>query len=79
MRTITSLRLIDGPLVLVDQTEVVKRMGAQLMTDDAFRNRTDAMLSLRRAGFDTLEIVLNLDDARQVAVQTIVAREMAGS
>ena len=70
------LRLIDGPVVNVHRSDIVKRMAADLVRFDAFRTEPDAIRSLFGNGYGMGDIVMCVDDARQLAVQTVVAREM---
>jgi len=70
------VRLIDAPLVNVARNSMVARMAAVLVRKDTFGNERDARFSLRYAGFTMPEIVMCIDDARQVAAQHVVAREM---
>lgn len=71
--------LIDGAAVNPGQTrrETVEKMARDLVQYDAFGNEADAIRSLmwthRYSPYDVMVLV---DDARQVAQQTIVAREM---
>lgn len=70
--------LIDGGLHAGEKhrRELVERMAADLVRFDAWRNPQDATRSLfGRYGYTS--IALLLDDARQVAMQTAVAREMS--
>lgn len=72
------LRLIDGPLVNIHRAELVARMAADLITYDAAGDENNAIRSLygtRR--YEMVDIVMLIDDARQAAMQKIVAREMA--
>lgn len=74
------LRLIDGPVVNTHRSDLVKRMAADLVRFDAFRNEQDAIRSLHGAGYSMGDIVMCVDDAQQTAFQQtidIVAREMS--
>lgn len=74
---IPQIRLLDGPLVQVSRTEQVKRMAADLVRFDSFRTEADALRSLMTNGYRAFDIFTMIDDARQVAMQSIVAAEMA--
>jgi hypothetical protein len=52
-------------------------MIAILIRDGTCGVESDAIRSLRDAGFAMPDIIMCIDDARQVAMQDIVAREMA--
>lgn len=71
------LRLIDGGLVNILRDRTVNVLAADLVTYDAFRNKSDAVRCLLARGHRSLDVARYLDDARQVAAQTAVAREMA--
>lgn len=71
------LRLIDGGLVNVQRDGIVNLLAADLVTYDAFRNKSDAVRCLLARGHRSLDVARYLDDARQAAAQTRVAREMA--
>ncbi len=77
--TCTSLRLIDGPLVLIGRAEKVNLMAADLVRFDAFQNEGSACRTLRNQGYSAFDVLTMLDDARQVAMQSVVAAEMAQS
>jgi hypothetical protein len=70
--------LIDGPLATHGESrdELVKRMAADLVTYDAFRNEADAIRSLMARGYPSFAVARFVDDARQVAMQGVVAAEM---
>ncbi len=72
-------RLLDAGLVNVARNSMVARMAAVLVRKHTFGDEEDARFSLRYAGFTMAEIVMCIDDARQVAAQHVVAMEMAGS
>lgn len=71
----------DPLLVLTDFAErrrfLVARMAADLIKYDAAGDERDAIRSLFGRGYKMPDIVMLVDDARQKAVQEIVAREMA--
>lgn len=57
---------------------LVARMAADLVRYDAWRNKDDALRSLVfGCRYGSFEAVTYLDDARQLAMQSVVAREMA--
>lgn len=73
------IRLIDGPLVYTQRAETVAKMAKTLIEEDAFQNEQDAIRLLTFKGFGLVEVFHMIDDARQVATQHVVAREMAKS
>lgn len=70
------LRLIEGGLVNVAREETIKRMAADLVTYDAFRNKQDAVRCLMSRGYRNIEVAMWMPDARALAFQDVVAREM---
>jgi hypothetical protein len=56
---------------------LVARMAADLVRFEAHGSEPDAIRSLFGAGYPMADIVMLVDDARQVAMQEVVAREMA--
>jgi hypothetical protein len=75
---ILSFPLIDGPLAPQSEgrDDLVRRMAADLVTYDAFRVEADAIRSLMAKGYSSFAVLRFVDDARQVAMQEIVAAEM---
>ena len=75
------VRLIDGPIVDITtrRADLVERMAVKLVRFDAYHNEQDAIRSLFGSGFRFGDIVMCVDDARQLAVQGKVAAEMAAS
>lgn len=72
------VRLVDGPLIdKLPRSELVARMARDLIKYDAIGNEQDSIRSLFGRGFSMVDIVMCIDDARQVAMQEVVAREMA--
>lgn len=73
--------LVDGPLMLATERRaaLVTAMAADLKADGTYAERTDAHRSLSARGYSAFDISLLIDDARQVAVQEQVWKEMAGS
>lgn len=71
----TALRLIDTSLSQPRESreDLVRRMAKCLVTYDAFRNEGDAMRALMLKGFSPFEAIRFVDDARQVAMQEVVA------
>lgn len=59
------------------QQALVERMAADLVEADAFANLADAIRLLMWKGYGSLNIALHADNARQAAMQSVVAREMA--
>ena len=76
-----SAHLLDRPLAdfFTARRKTVERMAADLVRFEAFRSETDAIRSLYGAGYPMLDIVVCVDDARQAAMQQVVAREMSGT
>lgn len=58
---------------------VVDRMAADLVEADAFANAADAIRLLMWKGYGSHQVFTHADNARQVAMQSVVAREMARS
>lgn len=75
MGVISDFPLIDGPLAPLDHSAIVKLMAAVLIEADAFRSEADAMRALRPQ-FEMVEIIVHVDNARQYAMQSVVAEEM---
>lgn len=75
----SEIRLIDGPLIdsAARIRVMVERMAEGLVASDTFRDPRDAMMTLRAAGYPAFAVMRLVSDARQAAVQSIVAREMA--
>ena len=74
------LYLIDGGLSQqpLPRSQVTALMAADLVRLDAFRSEADAIRALMALKlYTTFEIMTCVDDARQAAVQSLVAREMA--
>ena len=71
--------LIDGPLMeaRARRDAMAQRMADHLVKHDAFTNESDAIRSLMASGYPPLDIAILADDARQVAMQSVVAREMS--
>ncbi|MES5483629.1 hypothetical protein QMZ05_12795 [Bradyrhizobium sp. INPA03-11B] len=74
------IRLVDGPVVIPEveeRTEKVARMAKHLLAAGTFNDERDAIRSLVGNGFRFGEVVMLVDDARQVAAQHVVAVEMS--
>lgn len=56
---------------------LVERMAADLVAEQAFANEREAIRVLMWKGYCSLDIALLTDDVRQMAMQSVVAREMA--
>ena len=80
MGAVFNFPLIDGPLSAPHESreDLVRRMAERLVAYDSFRNEGDAMRCLMMKGFSPFEVMRFVDDARQVAMQDVVAREIAG-
>ena len=76
-------RLIEGGLVNVTRSEMVRQMVADLIRFDAAGNEADAIRSLYGTNrYSMTDIVMNIDNVRQAAFQRtvdVVAREMVES
>lgn len=83
MSVITLHRLVDAPLSLEtarhERACKVADMAHALIANQAYADQGDAITALVGAGFPIFEIKVLLDDARQVAVQHMVAMEMGES
>lgn len=77
--TYPRIRLIDGPLLETDmrRTDLVARMAKELIRQDTYHTERDAIRSLVGNGFSALDVMVVVDDARQVAMQHVVAMEMS--
>lgn len=79
--------LIDGPICAPHQSreDTVKRMAQRLVKYDAFRNEGDAIRTLmaraplEQESFSPFDVLRFVDDARQVAMQDVVASLMRDS
>jgi hypothetical protein len=73
------LRLIDGPLVDTQspRTALVQSMANCLVKAKSAGSETASTLTLRACGFRMADITMLLDDARQTAIQEVVAEEMS--
>ena len=74
--------LLEAPLMACQQGRLalVERMANVLLMQGAYGSREDAVQALFWNGdFRSFEVARFVDDARQVAVQEMVAREMSGS
>ena len=61
-----------------ERENLVRQMAADLERFEAYANSSDAIRSLI-GRYPPLDVALYADDARQVAMQSVVAREMARS
>lgn len=80
MAVISTFPLIDGGLsqVPLSRAQVVELMAADLERLDAFRSEADAIRALMGLKlYSTFEIMTCVDDARQAAMQIVVAREIS--
>jgi hypothetical protein len=85
MMRLIPFALVDGAVVhpTVSRSDVVKAMAARLVEKDAFRNEGDAIRCLMwrdplngHTEFSPYDVMVLVDDARQLAMQEMVAREM---
>jgi len=77
-----TILLLDGPIsvsgALSRRQRLVSDMAQALLKYDAFRNEADAMRCLLvQRRWSTFDVLACLDDARQVAMQEMVAEAMA--
>lgn len=73
-------RLDDAVKVLAPRRrELVERMAKDLIRYESYVTEPDAIRSLFGRGYSMPDIVMLIDDARMVAFQEIVAKEMSGS
>lgn len=56
---------------------LVRRMAADLVATDSFASERDAIRILMAKRYRALDVAVHADNARQVAMQTVVAREMS--
>lgn len=70
---------LDFRIARARHNTLVERMAADLVAADAFANVADAIRLLMWKGYGSIDIAVLADDARQVAMQSVVAREMARS
>ena len=75
----TTTYLVDGPLMTTEarKQQVAEQMASHLLDTNTVLNREDAVRMLRTAGYSIFDVHLLVDDARAVAFQEIVAKEMA--
>lgn len=69
-------RLIDGALAQIGRDEIVARMAADLVAHDSFRSEREAIMSLV-GRYPPVQICHLIDDARQVAAQSLATREIS--
>ena len=71
--------LIDGPLLLAPERRamLIEHMAADLLETGNFVDRRASEQQLYRDGYLALDVMILVDDARQVAMQEIVAKEMS--
>lgn len=83
MATILTHPLFDASLspepMITMRACLTARMSAELLKDGSYADPLEARRTLRRAGFSAFDIENQIDDARQVAMQHVVEREMAAS
>jgi len=75
----TRMYLVAGPLILAPErrAELVSHMAADLLETGAYADPIESERQLHRDGYRCLDVMMLLDDARQVAMCEVVAREMA--
>jgi hypothetical protein len=80
MGTIIAFPLLDGPLTAPTEKErpdLVFRMAADLLETNTFGNHHDAFVTLVLRGHRSFLVARFIDDARQRAMQALVAAEMS--
>lgn len=80
----TPILLLDGPIwpgtPPSKRQRLVSDMAQDLLKFDSFRNEADAWRSLIFSGrYKSFDVMVAIDDARQLAMQETVAKEMASS
>ncbi len=70
------IRLVDSAAVQVNRAERVAAMAKTLIECGTYASERDAIRSLF-GRYGIADIMMLIDDARQVAVQSAVAREMS--
>lgn len=69
-------RALDGALIEINRSETVARMAKDLVAFDSFRDERDAIMSLV-GKYPSVQICHLIDDAKQAAMQSVVAREIS--
>lgn len=81
MNVITLHRLVDGPLSLdvarQERIEKIADMALQLLKNGSYADYSDSIMTLAALGYPTFEIFAFINDARQVAMEHVVATEMS--
>lgn len=72
-------RLLDGPLLdpRARRENVVRRMADDLVALGVTGDKPDVIRALLSQGYPSFDVARLWEDARQVAVQAAVAREMS--
>jgi hypothetical protein len=76
MTPVTTLHPLIDVSLSAERASLVAQMAADLLAKDAFADRGKSVRTLM-GRYSTFEIMALLDDARQVAMQHVVAMEMA--
>lgn len=78
MRAAGNFIIIDGPVLdhTARRRALVERMASDLVNHDAAQIERDAIRFLTSNGYAASDVFMLVEDARAVAFQTIVAREM---
>ncbi len=71
--------LIDGPIMTTPERRqaLVDRMAKDLAAGQVFLDMDDSVRALRGWGYSMIDVALLVADARMVAFQDLVAKEMA--
>jgi hypothetical protein len=71
--------LVDGPIMLAPERrkETIERMAKDLAETGAIDSDQDSIRLLMHAGYPSLDVALLAGEARMVAMQEIVAREIS--
>jgi hypothetical protein len=70
--------LLDGPEMTIPERRAARiiEMATILLEEPAYVERGDAVRCLHARGFNAIDIMMLVDDARHSVLQQIVAREM---
>jgi hypothetical protein len=79
MTDFTTPFLLNGPLMPIPEhrTRLIEIMAAELVKHDAAGDRGDAIRLLHKLNYGVVNIHCLVDEARILAVQEIVAKEMS--
>jgi hypothetical protein len=78
--SVARIFLLEGPLIAPrkeDSSVMIFSMAADLIEADAFRDHRISFHTLVLRGYNSFYVSSLIDDARQVAMQSVVAAEMS--